>query len=248
MHSPILAFSALAAILAFQDPSVKTDGIDFTKIERKLKSEPKYESTPKYALLVLGAEGRTRLWMALDVVVGNDVVYVDKDGDGNLGEEGERFAATKRDHDRVIADIGRIEVGDEKTTLEDFKIYTRLGGGERPVALLAFKLNAKVKVFGGYGPNGGLTQWGDSLEKAPILHANPWGPLSFFHAGPAEMPIGREATVMFYVGTRGSGDSTFLAVDEDFLDLDKDKILVTVIAKDAKGNVVSKRAQLKEHC
>lgn len=62
------------------------------------------------------------------------------------------------------------------------------------------------------------------------------------------MSIGQSATFMLYVGTRGPGPSTFMAVDESFLDLDRDKIFATVIAKDAKGNEVRKRTQLKEHC
>jgi hypothetical protein len=62
------------------------------------------------------------------------------------------------------------------------------------------------------------------------------------------MALGEEGKVTLNVGTPGWGPSTFSVVDESFLDLEKDKLLATIIAKDANGKEVKERFQLKEHC
>jgi len=239
------ALTMIAVFLGFQDAA-----FDFGKIERKIKSEPKYEAGPRYAMLAVGADAKIRMWMAMDVTVGDDVVYIDRDLDGNLGEEGERFVTKKDPWGNVIATIGKIEFPDEKTTLEDFVVTTRFSNHKNhqpPVVHVRFRLNGKVTVSGGQGPSGS-SEWGTSTEKAPILYANPFGPLSFLHTGSKEMTIGAESNVTLNVGTWGEGPSTFCIVDEKFLDLDKDKLIVTLIAKDSKGNEVRKRFQLRDHC
>ena len=55
--------------------------------------EPAYKSkSPKYALLRFGPEGKDRVWLVLD----GDTLYVDRNGNGDLTEPGEKVAAEKR--------------------------------------------------------------------------------------------------------------------------------------------------------
>lgn len=250
MHITSFAL-VFAALVALQDPAVKTDALDFSKIDRKIASEPKYVAAPRYALLVLGSEGKTRIWMAMDKSKADaehyDVAYFDRDADGNLGEEGERLAGKTDEHERIVFDIGKVEAKDSNLVLDKLQIAT-YPKEAKPMTFITFKANGKVKMYGGYGPGPTYMQFGESADKAPLIHADPFGTLSFFHEGPTEMEIGKHTTVMAFVGNRGSGAATFFAVDEHFLDLDKDKIIVTVNAKDAKGNEVRGRGQLKEHC
>ena len=49
--------------------------------------EPKYQSPPRYALAVFGPQGGTRVWLVLD----GHVLYVDRNGNGDLTEAGERL-------------------------------------------------------------------------------------------------------------------------------------------------------------
>jgi hypothetical protein len=56
-------------------------------IPRILLKEPRYQSTPRYCLLVFGLEPRTRIWLVLD----EDVLYADLNGNGDLTEPAERF-------------------------------------------------------------------------------------------------------------------------------------------------------------
>jgi len=87
-----------------------TGAADLTKLDRTIKKEPAYQSSPKYCLLVFGPEARSRVWLVLD----GDTLYVDRNGNGDLTEKGEQFKApafqpsTHPAHERERS----IEVGD----------------------------------------------------------------------------------------------------------------------------------------
>src|SRR5262245_1056030 len=57
------------------------------KIDRKLGKEPVYGKSPKYCLVVFGAEAKFRVWLIID----GDALYADLNGNGDLTEKGERF-------------------------------------------------------------------------------------------------------------------------------------------------------------
>ncbi len=123
MHSPILALLVPFAMFAFQDPAVKPAAFDYSKVDRKIVSQPTYVSTPRFALLLVGTEGKTRIWMATDKsktdLDRHNVLYFDRDADGNLDEEGERFTAVAAEHEGWVFKIGRLEVSDPKVVLEE---------------------------------------------------------------------------------------------------------------------------------
>jgi hypothetical protein len=67
-------------------------GLDVTRISAPLTREPAYRSgAPRYGLLVFGPRATKRVW----VVVDGDTLYVDRNGNGDLTEPGERFALPK---------------------------------------------------------------------------------------------------------------------------------------------------------
>ena len=54
---------------------------DLKHVDRAIKKEPAYKSkSPRYALLVFGAEAKDRVWLVHD----GDTLYVDRHGDGDL--------------------------------------------------------------------------------------------------------------------------------------------------------------------
>src|SRR5437667_169189 len=87
----------LAVIAAFPCP-VRAD---LGTIDRTIKKEPVYQSRePRYGLLVLGPKAETRLWLVFDSVPdplrpgkARDYLYVDRNGNGDLTEAGERVEA-----------------------------------------------------------------------------------------------------------------------------------------------------------
>jgi hypothetical protein len=65
---------------------------DLSKIDRAIRKEPTYQSkSPKYCLLVFGPEAAARVWLVHD----GDVLYVDRNGNGDLTENGERIELAK---------------------------------------------------------------------------------------------------------------------------------------------------------
>ena len=61
--------------------------VDLRTIDRTIKKEPRYDGTPSYCLLVFGPQAKERVWLVLD----GDTLYVDRNGNGDLTEPGERF-------------------------------------------------------------------------------------------------------------------------------------------------------------
>src|SRR5262245_39881199 len=65
---------------------------DLTKVDRSIAKEPVYKTkAPRYALLVFGPEAKDRVWLIKD----GDTLYVDRNGNGDLTEAGEKIAAEK---------------------------------------------------------------------------------------------------------------------------------------------------------
>jgi hypothetical protein len=68
----------------------QTRAVDLGKIDRFLRKEPTYESKePQYCLLVFGPEAKTRVWVVLD----GDILYLDRNANGDLTDSGERISA-----------------------------------------------------------------------------------------------------------------------------------------------------------
>jgi hypothetical protein len=68
--------------------SGRAAAVDLATIDRSLRREPTYQSQhPQYCLLVFGPEAKTRVWVVLD----GDVLYLDRNGDGDLTDPAERI-------------------------------------------------------------------------------------------------------------------------------------------------------------
>jgi len=100
-------FMCLAAL--FVPFSTAAPAADLAKIDCSIAKEPAYKSkAPKYCLLLFGPEARDRVWLVLD----GDTLYVDRNGNGDLTEPGEKVAA-KVNKSRDLAEFGyTFEVGD----------------------------------------------------------------------------------------------------------------------------------------
>src|SRR5437868_9329865 len=81
--------SFLFALLIASGLSANAQAVDLATIDRTIGKEPPYQSKPKYCLLVFGPDAKTRVWLVLD----GDVLYVDRNGNGDLTEPDERFTA-----------------------------------------------------------------------------------------------------------------------------------------------------------
>src|ERR1700752_1325956 len=74
-------FMAPSAIAGDRGPAV-------AQVERAVAKEPAYQSgAPRYCLLAFGREAKFRVWLVQD----GDALYVDRNGNGDLTEPGERI-------------------------------------------------------------------------------------------------------------------------------------------------------------
>jgi hypothetical protein len=88
---------------------------DPPKVDRTIKKEPTYQTkAPKYGLLVFGPEAADRVWLVWD----GEALYVDRNGNADLTEPGEKVAAEKPRHGRPRGeeddysfDVGELTVG-----------------------------------------------------------------------------------------------------------------------------------------
>ena len=85
----ITALRFLAALTFALYFSSAAAAADLAKLERTLVKEPGYRSKPRYCLLVFGQDAKTRVWLVQD----GDTLYVDRNGNGDLTEAGEKVAA-----------------------------------------------------------------------------------------------------------------------------------------------------------
>src|SRR5262245_66512570 len=82
---------------------------DLAHIDRKIAKEPQYHNKPQYALAVFGPEAQFKVWLVSD----GHVLYVDKNGNGDLTEAAERFVSPKEGGQPFLFKVGDIKVGDQ---------------------------------------------------------------------------------------------------------------------------------------
>jgi len=124
-----------AAFLAGALAASPLFAVDYDQVDRSLTKEPKYQSgKPEYALLLFGMEAKRRAW----VVVDGDVVYLDRNGDGDLTAADERFEKTDNCKDIEVADP------DDKTRY----VITRLNVHRDKVGNDPASLMANVTIHG----------------------------------------------------------------------------------------------------
>src|SRR5262245_20478816 len=233
--------------------------VDYSKGERRLQKEPTYKAQPLYAMLVLDLAGAYRVTAVVDKSAPDapfyDVLYLDLDADGDLTEPGERFAGV-RDKGRADAGlemsfrIAQIPVPGTGLVHKKFLMSTA-PKKDRSGFWFQMLWDGKQEMSGGYGLLGlNTTAWSPSLAQAPIFRPCPLGVMRLATWGndPIELKPGGATTVNVIAGNLGSGPDTLCVVDENFLDLARDELTVTVVAKDAKGQTVTETSRIREHC
>lgn len=226
MKSPAWLCAA-ALVLAPPAPAA-----DLAKIERKIAREPAYQSkSPKYCLLVFGPDARTRVWLVQD----GDTLYVDRNGSGDLTEDGKRVKIKQQGDSYRSFEAGDLRagglthtglsvtqmkatpegVGDarefariKKATPEGWMWWVRITA-ERP-ADDKRPLPRKISyVINGDGL--GMLVFADRPQDAPIVHLN--GPFSLgLQDRKQRFLVDEKLMLQIGVGTPGVGPGTFAFV------------------------------------
>jgi hypothetical protein len=217
--------AALAVLLTW----VAASAADLTTIDRRIGKEPVYGSkAPRYCLLVFGPEARDRVWVVED---GKDL-YVDRNGNGDLTEAGEKVGVKQQAEQFLSFEAGDLKVGglthtglsvsrmlateDWVENAGEFRrikaandrpwVWTVRVSAERP-ASDDRKLPRKIAyVINGDGL--GFLLFGATPKEAPVVHLN--GPWTLgLQDVKQRLVAGQKSQLQIGVGTHGVGPGTF---------------------------------------
>jgi hypothetical protein len=200
---------------------------DLAQLDRKIAREPTYQGQPKYCLLAFGPEAEARVWLVLD----GDTLYVDRNGNGDLTEPGERVARKDDGTDGFLSfEAGDLHVGGR--THKGLRVYVRnldpLTGQDAEIKeYLAHSPHARGyflyldvddPAHKGHGLGGRLEQYvslrdvrgflafADDAQHAPVVHFGE--PLQVTLFGKHRLTVGRETDLVLGLGTPGLGAGT----------------------------------------
>jgi hypothetical protein len=229
---PILA--AVAAALPVAGRAADPPPADLTKVPRSIAREPAYQGQPRYCLLAFGPDARARVWLVQD----GNTLYVDRDGDGDLTEPGERVdAAGAGKADRLVSfaagDVragGRTHTKLTVTRMQATREYVRPGrewdrvkaANPDPVIWAVRVTAERDPVEGedglpkaiGYVANGdglGFLLFADRPADAPVIHFNGRWTLGLQDIN-QRIVLGKPQDLQIGVGTPGVGPGTFAFV------------------------------------
>ena len=190
---------------------------DLRTFDRSIKKEPAYQGKPQYCLLVFGPEGKNRVWLVRD----GDILYVDRNGNGDLTEggkriQGKRGAVTRSDAPRQRTQffvegitgargekLGFVyeyyqdrTIGDFLFLYEDFQIG--------PIQLMGKRVQGVTGEF----------DFSAKRAECPIYHFQ--GPLTFRRVGQRTFVRGEETEdLIVRIGTPGVGKESFAKIETD---------------------------------
>lgn len=195
-------------------------GADLSKIDRSIRKEPTYRGKPMYCLLVFGPEAKSRVWLVRD----GNVLYVDRNGNGDLTESGERCPVTPDErlstgwHKCAAGDI--VET-DGKTVQRS--LYVHFYSANE----IALKLKAASgREYWLWWDVGGGIKLSSRPQDAAVVHFD--GPLTFgrssYAGGVVEPPAGssycqalrrgdKATRLSFQLGTPGLGKDSFASIN-----------------------------------
>jgi hypothetical protein len=247
-----------------------SDG-DLSKVARNIGREPTYRTDPKYCLLVFGPEAKTRIWLVQD----GDTLYVDRNGNGDLTEDGERIVAERFDgandgvyffnageisddqllHKALSVSIAKLDgVAAEDELARDFLEKNPAGRG------YSVSVELEMSGWNGMGVGGrvrerayfvdvnGVLQFAERPQDAPIIHFGGAWQVSLF--GRHTVKVGRDTDVVLGVGTPGLGAGTTAWIDyEGVIPIDAYPTLdITYPPKEPHGPPIRQRYELMRRC
>jgi hypothetical protein len=193
--------------------------IDFAKVDRTVGKTPSLTTHARYGLFLFGTNGERRVWAILDRAADAagarfDVLYLDRDADGDLTEPGETIrAAAGEDGGAVKFAVGDFADPATGARHTDFTITW----AEASVRFRMQWRGEKV-TFGGYGPSRDTyAKFASEPATAPVYVPGHDRPLQFEHWMSGELTRGGSTDFKVFVGNSGDRRGAFSAVDDEFL-------------------------------
>jgi hypothetical protein len=211
---------------------------DLSKIDRSIGNQPKYETKPGYCLLVFGPEADTRIWLVRD----GDFIYLDRNGNGDLTDEGERLNGKGIRSPVTITDA----VGQKKYHMRQCNLTT-LGNGKEQEQYCHISIDTE-DVYRQYS----FVGFADRPQDAPIVHFD--GPLTLEVADRNTVLVRGDPPSDFsvYMLTRGHGNRLGSTVLVDYnLGVPEDACPVVEVefpSKESGSDPIRAKYTLKQRC
>lgn len=194
----------LAVAFLFASPAF-IPASDLKEIERRLLKEPAYQSKrPAYCLVAFGPKAATRVWLVLD---GQDL-YVDRNGNGDLTEPGEKIEARVEKvgvtssfgdffEDELSFEIGDVLEADRLVKHRDLRLKTS-GGHSR----LTIRSAGNWEQY-----SSNQLAFAKAPRDAPVVHFH--GPRRLGLVGPAAFVLTTDGQLAVDISTAGLGPDSF---------------------------------------
>jgi hypothetical protein len=213
---------------------VPATAADLAKIDRTLAKEPAYKGKPAYCLLAFGPDAKARVWLVKD----GDALYLDRNGNGDLTEAGERLG--EKSPGAITAAAGaKYEVRQcDLTKLDTPK-------GRQEFCHISIDVGTAFRQYSFAG-------FADSPEAAPVVHFD--GPLTIeVQDKGVTLARGEEPTDLgVYMLTRGHGERLGSTALVDYsLGVPADAYPVVEVEyrnREPNGKPVTARYTLKQRC
>ncbi|MDB4766089.1 hypothetical protein OAG71_00230 [bacterium] len=222
------------------------DPNDLSKISREIRVEPEFEGDARhYFLLVFDEDEAKKVWVVFD----GKKLYVDRNLNGDLSDEGESFPANNDDE------------GSRYRKIKDIQFAMPDGD---PASLTftypdAYYKEFKVRVLVKYR-GASFSAWGDQdgdvvdaklASEAPILRIN--GPLQMGFEVPAKYGVealgNNKYEVNVGVGTPGLGKGSFMHLKYDAIPIELYPDVELEFPPKQKGSLpVVVKSKLRERC
>jgi hypothetical protein len=176
------------------------------RTERHITREPPYTSAPKYGVLVLGPELKTRVWLVVD----GDTLYVDRNGNGDLTNPGERVGGSRIYGEPVVVftDEGLVRWSGRAGTLS----LMRSLKPDDTYDQVTLSIDGKTYQSAAYHEDGAL-QFAAQPQEAPVIHFD--GPLAVTLLMPEWQRDDPTLDVRCWIGTWGVGRGAFAALEHE---------------------------------
>jgi hypothetical protein len=223
---------------------------DLGKLDRTIRKQPTYTAKqPLYGLLVFGPKADKRVWIVLDKSKPDadhyDVLYVDRNADGDLTASDERLVA-KQEGGNSIFTLAKFSDPALDTEHTDFSV--RVSGKERPDVMVKLKWRGKMSMGGGYPPDpGDYMKLAPEPQKAPVVWFQGDGPFRFQRWYGGQLTVGGADDFKVFLGQAGHGPSSFCAFAEHVLP-EGEAVQATLIYTDADGKERREVCPLKQRC
>jgi hypothetical protein len=240
--------SAIGVVLVWA-ASANAELPDLAKLNRKILKEPSYTAKqPLYGLLVFGPSADKRVWIVLDKSKRDasyyDILYVDRNADGDLTAPDKRLVAKTVEGSPLFA-LAKFKDPATDAIHSEFRVQLR---GDQPTVMVTLKWRGKMEMGGGYPPDPGeYMRLSPKPEMAPVVWFQGDGPFRFQRWYGGTLSIGGADDFKVFLGQIGWGQSSFCAFREHVLPAGE-AVQATLIYTDKSGKECREICPLKERC